>query len=219
MADALYIDADYEEEKGDEDKFLADLLAQDPNSQKTHSRPEVIEIVDPPTTKVEEPLTLEGRFNLLKQWSIDKGVIGLDNIDVPGMFYDDLLPTDRKFGVMGVVAKRDIKHREAILAVPFSLLISRKTFKVEEPELYEYVIKECPDLFNKEECYDYEQLLITVYLMNEWSKGKASKWYPVMQAWPQEQAFFCDWGSEYLDACQDPRLNDEVLEFKVDIDI
>ena len=85
--------------------------------------------MDPPATKVEEPLTLEGRFNLLKQWSIDKGVIGLENIDVPGMFYDDLLPTDRKFGVMGVVAKRDIKHREAVLAVPFSLLISRKTFK------------------------------------------------------------------------------------------
>ena len=176
-------------------------------------------MVDPLPPKVEEPLTLEGRFKVLREWGIANGVIGLDKVEIPATFSDALLPTDRKFGVMGVAAKRDIKHREAILACPFSLLISRKSFKADEPELYEYVIRECPDLFKKTECYDYEQLLITVYLMNEWSKGKASKWYPVISAWPQDQLFFSDWGMEYLDACQDQVFNEEVLEFKVDIDL
>lgn len=65
---------------------------------------------------------------MLKEWSIENGVIGFDNIEIPATFSEELLPTDRKFGVNGVAAKRDINHREAILACPFSLLISRKTF-------------------------------------------------------------------------------------------
>ena len=35
------------------------------------------------------------------------------------------------------------------MAVPFDCLISGRTFQEEEPELYEYVIQECPDLFDE----------------------------------------------------------------------
>lgn len=39
------------------------------------------------------------------------GVIGLDNIEIPSTFCDDIFPADRKFGFMGVAAKTDIEHR------------------------------------------------------------------------------------------------------------
>ena len=67
-----------------------------------------------------------------------------------------------------MAARRDIGHREAILGVPFDLLMSSKNFEEEEPELFEYVIQECPDLFAEDGgCLDYEQLRIAFFLMNE----------------------------------------------------
>ena len=151
---------------------------------------------------VEENST-EARFNILKGWSQEQGVLGLDQINFPVGFTDDFSPADKKFTFTGVQARRDFKHRESIIAVPFDCLISPKTFEKEEPELYEYVIRECPELFDEKEQNDYEQLMITFFLMHEHSKGKASKWYPYIISMPQEQEFFCDWDEKYIDACQD----------------
>ena len=112
-------------------------------------------MVDPPNTKKKE-LTNEEKFKILNDWAIEKGVIGLDNVKIPSTFSENLFPVDQKFGVTGVGARVDIEHRKAILACPFSMLISTQTFKAEEPELYNYVVNECPDLFSKEDCLDYE---------------------------------------------------------------
>ena len=76
-------------------------------------------------------------------------MIGLENIVFPVQFSEELFEADKKFTYTGVAARRDIPHRGAVLAVPFECLISPRTFKEEEPELYEYVIRECPDLFDE----------------------------------------------------------------------
>ena len=93
----------------------------------------------------------EARFNILKGWSAEKGVLGLENIVFPTSFSDEFSPADKKFAVTGVSARRDIRHRESILAIPFDCLISPKTFEEEEPELYAYVKENCPDLFNEDD--------------------------------------------------------------------
>lgn len=96
--------------------------------------PELIEVQDSTkkpaaeTVKKEE-LSEEVRFNILRGWSKENGVLGLENIQLPAKFTDDFSPVDRNFAINGVAAKRDIHHREAILAVPFDLLVSPQTFK------------------------------------------------------------------------------------------
>lgn len=117
---------------------------------------------------------------MLKGWAEQSGVLGLENIVFPTNFSDDLSEVDKKFKIQGVAARRDIKHRESILAIPFDCLISPKTFQEEEPELYDHCLQQCPDLFDSKDCQDFEQLLIAFFLMLESTKGKASKWYPYL---------------------------------------
>ena len=63
--------------------------------------------------------------------------------------------------------------------------MSSKTFEEEEPELFNFIIRECPDLFAEDGgCLDYEQLRIAFFLMNEETKGQASKWYPYIVSLP-----------------------------------
>ena len=120
-------------------------------------------------------------------------MLGLEKIELFQDFSDQFAPVDKRFTIKGVAASRDIKHREAILAVPFSLLISPRTFQEEEAELFEFVQREAPDLFDDKEQLDQEQLLITFFLMHEWTKGKQSKWYAAIGGLPKNQKFFCDW--------------------------
>ena len=91
------------------------------------------------------------KIDTIKGWASENGVIGLENIVFPSHFTEELLEADKKFTYTGVAARRDIGHRESILAVPFDCLISPRTFREEEPELFEYVTQECPDLFNEDD--------------------------------------------------------------------
>ena len=52
-------------------------------------------------------------FAEFKQWSKQQGFLGQDKVDYPHMFGSG----ENKYP--GMVAKKDIKHRECILAVPF----------------------------------------------------------------------------------------------------
>ena len=64
----------------------------------------------------------------MRGWAQEKGVKGLNNIVFPSGFSDDFYEADKNFKVNGVAARRDIGHREAILGVPFDLIMSSKTF-------------------------------------------------------------------------------------------
>ena len=91
-------------------------------------------MLDPVVQK--EPLNEEVRFNILKGWAMEHGVLGLEQVEFPATIYDNFMPTDSNFGYTGVRARADIGHRKPILAAPFSTLISPKTFEDEEPHLY-----------------------------------------------------------------------------------
>ena len=71
------------------------------------------------STVVAPELTDQERFELLKSWSAAQGTIGYENIDFPEGFCDTFSPVDAKYPVTGVVAKQDLEHRMAILAIPF----------------------------------------------------------------------------------------------------
>ena len=154
----------------------------------------------------------------MKGWAKEQGCVGLENVTFPTHFSDDFSPADKNFSYTGVSAAIDIEHRKPIVGAPFSALISPRTFQNEEPELYEYVTTECPDLFT-DACDDYEQLLICFFLMHEATKGKASKWYPVIVSLPQKCEFFADWDEKYLRECQDPCLEEHSIEYKLDCDL
>ena len=95
--------------------------------------------------------TPETRLNLLLGWASEMGALGLDNVDFPRYFSENFTESDKNFKVEGVSARRDIRHRESILAVPFDMILSPKTFEREEPELNEYILQEAPDLFDEKE--------------------------------------------------------------------
>ena len=159
------------------------------------------------------------RHEMLRKWSTEKGALGLQNVDLLAEFADDFCPSDKDFRYEGIGAKRDIPHRQAFLAIPFEMIISPDTLKQEEPELYEYVTEQAPDLFDLEEQDDAEQLLMTFFLMNEWTKGKESKWYPYLINLPKDQKFFCDWDEQVLEATQDKRIQQLAQEYKIDVDL
>jgi hypothetical protein len=88
-----------------------------------------------------------------------------------------------------------------------------------------------PALFSKDEQEDAENLALTLFLMVESIKGKASSWHPfisilnpVDEASDQpimglEQTFFCDWDPAILEECQDPVLLNAASSFKLDVDL
>ena len=102
------------------------------------------------------------KFTEFKKWCTDVGILGLQNIDYPHMFGSE------GSQYPGVVAIKDIQPGEAILAIPFDQLVSVRRM---DPDLKE-LIKDCP-LFQTLE--DNELLRLTLYLMDEFTKGEASK--------------------------------------------
>ena len=61
--------------------------------------------------------------------------------------------------------------------------------------------------------------MITFFMMHEWTKGKASKWYAYINSLPEDQEFFSDWDPKYLEACQDEQLTKLCQEYALDVDI
>ena len=110
------------------------------------------------------------KYDLFRAWSKKIGILGVENVEYPHMFGDE------KFKYPGTVAKRDIKHRESIIAVPFNLFISDKNISEELKEL----MSECPSLFSAEETTDSEHLKLAVYFMQEIQKGMKSPLYPYL---------------------------------------
>ena len=70
----------------------------------------------------------------------------------------------------GVIATQDIKEREAILAIPFDQLVSVRRMSEELKNLMGQ-----SSLFS--ESMDSEHLQLTLYLMDEYTKGKCSDIY------------------------------------------
>jgi len=89
-----------------------------------------------------------------------------------------------------MVATREIKHREVILAVPLSWCISVERVKYGfrqphcgKPESTDQLTKlgelidQEPNLFSREENTDADNLVLTLFLMEQTIKAKGSRWH------------------------------------------
>ena len=88
------------------------------------------------------------KYDMFRGWSKKAGILGFNNVAYPQEFGDG------KNKYQGVVAKKDIRHREAIMAVPYHMLLSVKNINKDLKEL----MNECPSLFSAEETTDAEAL-------------------------------------------------------------
>ena len=78
---------------------------------------------------------------MFRSWTKKSGILGHDNVEYPHKFGRG------SFKYTGMVAKKDIKHRESIVAVPFNMMISVKNLSKELKDL----MSECPSLFSAKE--------------------------------------------------------------------
>ena len=142
--------------------------------------------------KDEEPQRFT-KYDMFRGWSKKAGILGFDNVAYPKEFGDG----KNKF--QGVVAKKDIKHREAIMAVPYNMLLSVKNISNDLKALMD----DCPSLFSIKETTDAESLRLTLFLMSETNKGLKSGMSPYLDILPKDLTLFYDWGPEMLKEIQD----------------
>ena len=116
---------------------------------------------------------------------------------------------------MGARARQDIEHREAFLYIPFRLLISLEAAR-SHPEVGP-VLRENPHLFSAEH-EDHEQLTLTLFMLFEYQKGRASFWFPYLNLLPDVE-FFCHWTPAQLAATDDLGLVEEAQSYKADVEL
>ena len=157
----------------------------------------------------DESLQRFTKYDLFRGWSKKVGILGFDNVAYPKEFGNG----KNKFH--GVVAKKDIKHREAIMAVPYSMLLSVKHISKDLKEL----MNDCPSLFSTEETTDAEALRLTLFLMSEAKKGLKSGLSPYLDILPKDLTLFYDLGPEILKEVQDEQFYKVVDELRLEVDL
>jgi hypothetical protein len=118
-------------------------------------------------------------------------------------------------GLVGARVNAPIKHREAFLCVPYSAIIS--VDKCKRDASLEAFYNENPELFSPNSCRDWEQLVLTTFLMYQRQLGPDSYWAPYIDLMP-DVTFFCDNDIQVLEATADPYLVSEALSYKNDLD-
>jgi len=112
------------------------------------------------------------------KWCADVGIV-CPKIEYPGFFSG---------GLVGAKAKEPINHREAFLFVPQKVIISLD--KCLNHEIVGKIYEQNPQIFSKDND-DWEQLILTVFLMYQRQLGSESFWAPYIELMP-DVTFFCD---------------------------
>ena len=76
----------------------------------------------------------------------------------------------------------------------------------------------CPKLFSEKESSDSEQLQLTLYLMDEFVKGKDSELSNYFETLPTDLQFFYYWDKTELQECQDEELLKLAEELKNEVE-
>jgi hypothetical protein len=95
------------------------------------------------------------KCQIYQEWCKKQGIF-MPKLEYPAFFED---------GTMGFKAKEAIKHRELIMAVPYSIVMSNHKAK-ENPELNKIFIENV-DIFETSDKNDHNNFLLTVFLMYE----------------------------------------------------
>ena len=83
---------------------------------------------------------------------------------------------------MGFRAKEQIDHREMIMAVPYSIVMSAHKAKA-DPKLGK-IIAENPIIFDEAPKNNHNNMVLIVFLMYEIQKGSDSFWAPYLEYLP-----------------------------------
>ena len=123
----------------------------------------------------------------------------------PKLEFPALFGTE-EYPFSGIAAKEDIKHRETVLAVPHSAIMTHE--KARNVELkskcgnhtckFGTIMDLNPELFT-EECDDAEQLTLVLFIMIEMVCKEKSEWLPYINMLP-DIGFYCDWPISEIEA-------------------
>lgn len=127
------------------------------------------------------------------KWCADVG-IKYPKVDYPHFF---------EGGLVGGIVREPIKHREAFLYVPYEVLITTVRC-LADPEMKPFYA-EFPHLFAPEGHSDWEQLVLSTFLMRQRELGDKGFWGPYVEIMP-DVTFFCDNKPTDIVATQDPYL-------------
>ena len=112
------------------------------------------------------------KFQMFNEWCKEEGVI-MPKLQYPAYFEGNLL---------GVRCTEEIKHREAYMFVPYKMVISLN--KIMQHPVVSKIIQENPECFNKDEFYDYQHMILTLFIFHEITLGRWSYWYPYLRLLP-----------------------------------
>lgn len=111
-------------------------------------------------------------------------------------------PTQFPPGYEGTVATQEIGPYETVIKVPNHMVLSYKLAAASE---LKPIFDQHPEVFSDSH-YEYEDMVLTAYLLHERAKGEASFWYPFLRVLPSEVEVLYDWSSEDIEELQDPDL-------------
>ena len=109
-------------------------------------------------------------------------------------------PANFEGGLLGARCKEDIQHREVYLYVPYKILISVK--KTKEHAVLAAIIDAHPEVFGEEREDSWEQVVLALRLIYEFTLGKEGYWYPYLRMMPDVE-FTCSWEDFELEMTQD----------------
>ena len=154
--------------------------------------------------KISDREKMNPRHKIFLDWCFDNG-LKWTGIDFPAYFGNN-------GELRGVVATRDIKPYETVLAVPNKLLIT--TQKAREDKYLCKVLKAHEDVFHGNDDHgDYNTLI--VYLIREKLKGEDSFYYPFINLVPEIESGLV-WDKETIDFIEDKSLKQEAIEAQED---
>ena len=151
-------------------------------------------------------LTKDSKLKNYFLWSKENS-IRIRKVDYPAFFHP---------GYLGFIAKEKIGKNEEIVAVPEKVLITSRL--AEKSEISE-IFKEKNSFF-KQSDYEYEDMVLATFLLNEKRKGKDSKWKNFLENQPGNIELLQDWDNSELDELQDEHVYYDVgMLMKKELDL
>ena len=140
------------------------------------------------------------KYTMFNEWCEKEGVY------MPKLEY----PADFGGGLLGARCKEDIQHREVYLYIPYKMLISVKQTK--EHAVLAAIIDAHPEVFGEEREDSWEQVILALRLIYEFTLGKEGYWYPYLRMMPDVE-FTCAWEDFELEMTQDTQLTAQLQNY------
>jgi hypothetical protein len=154
--------------------------------------------------KISEKEKHNPKHKLFLEWCFEHG-LKWTGIDFPAYFGD-------KGELRGVVATRDIKPYEVVMAIPNKLLMT--SAKAREDKSLAKMFGEETETFGEDETGEYNVLM--AYLIRERLKGPESFFFPFLNLVDEIETGLV-WSKKTIDFIEDPVFREEVKEAQLEL--